>query len=104
MTVDQLLKKVKSRLEDTYGDRFRGAVLYGSEARGDGSPDSDIDVLVLLRGPIRLWEDISTITDALYPLQLEADRPLSAIPADSDAYEAQDRSLYQAAKREGIQI
>jgi predicted nucleotidyltransferase len=29
------------------------AILYGSEARGDARPDSDIDVLILLEGERR---------------------------------------------------
>ena len=33
-----------------FGDRLRGIRLYGSTARGDWTPESDIDVLVLLDG------------------------------------------------------
>jgi predicted nucleotidyltransferase len=33
-----------------------GIVLYGSKARGDGTPDSDIDLLVLTRRPLTLEE------------------------------------------------
>jgi predicted nucleotidyltransferase len=44
-------------------------VLYGSEARGTAHPDSDVDLLVLLRGPVSLGKDLKTIIDALYPLQ-----------------------------------
>ena len=99
-----LINKAKDRLHAVYGDRLHGLVLFGSESRGDAEPDSDLDILILLDGPINLWEEISTITDTLYPLQLETDRALSAIPADFKAYETQDRSLYLTAKREGIEI
>ena len=36
------------RLYDRYGDRVRSAVLFGSKARGDAGPESDIDLLVTL--------------------------------------------------------
>jgi len=49
-----LLARIKSRLHAVYGDRLRGVVLYGSEARGEATPDSDVDILVLLTGPVAL--------------------------------------------------
>ena len=36
------------RLDRLYGDRVRSAVLFGSKARGDAGPESDIDLLVTL--------------------------------------------------------
>jgi hypothetical protein len=104
MKRDRLLREVASALEDVYGPRLRGVVLYGSEARQVAEPDSDIDILVLLQGPIQLWQDIRTITEALYPLQLQLERPLSAIPADAEAYEAQNRLFYRNARRDGIRV
>ena len=32
-----------------YGDELKGVWLYGSRARGDNGPDSDLDVLVVKR-------------------------------------------------------
>jgi predicted nucleotidyltransferase len=37
-----------STLKADFGARLRGIRLYGSAARGDWTPESDIDVLVLL--------------------------------------------------------
>ena len=64
----KIVKKAKERLQAAYGDRMHGLVLFGSESRGEAEPDSDLDILVLLDGPISLWEEISAITDTLYPL------------------------------------
>ena len=47
------------------------AILYGSEARGDARPDSDIDVLVLLEGEQRDFALEDAISGALYELELE---------------------------------
>lgn len=53
MDRDELLTRVKRALQDAFGGRLRGVVLYGSEARGKAEPDSDIDLLVLLESQAR---------------------------------------------------
>lgn len=58
--------------------RLHGVVLYGSEARGESSPDSDIDVSVPLEGPIDSARDLRANIDALYELVLALERPISA--------------------------
>lgn len=46
--LDEILGKLRSYLEDSYGDRLAQIVLYGFQARGDATLDSDIDVLIVL--------------------------------------------------------
>ncbi len=52
MDRDELLRRIKSALADAFGDRFHSVILYGSEARGDPDPDSDIDLLVVLESQV----------------------------------------------------
>ncbi len=82
--------------------RARALVLFGSYARGDAREDSDIDVLVLLEDPVDLGPDIDTAVHAIYPLQLEIERPIHAIPASYTTFEAGQYAIYREAKREGI--
>jgi len=51
-TLDAILAELRSRFEALYGVRLIHMVLYGSPARGDAHADSDIDVLVVLQGPV----------------------------------------------------
>jgi len=102
MKKEDLLRRIKEHMRDLYGDRLRGIILYGSEARDENEEDSDIDLMVLLDGPVSFGKDLRTIIDALYPLQLEVLRPLHAIPVDVNVYEAQEFGLYRNVKREGI--
>ena len=102
--MDQLsvLQRIKAALAVAFGSRCRGVVLYGSEARGEATSDSDIDVLVLLAGPVQLGQDLRTIIHTLYPLQFEIGRSIDALPVDITVYEAGEFALYRNAKREGI--
>jgi len=102
MERDELLRRVKSALEEAFPKRLRGVILYGSEARGTAEPDSDIDLLVLLQGPVNYWEDVHTCIHVLYPLVLEIERPIDATPADIRDYETDRWPLYREVKREGI--
>jgi uncharacterized protein len=97
-----LLGEIRQRLLAVHGRRLQGVVLYGSEARGEARPDSDIDVLVLLERPIDYARDLRANIDALYDLVLALERPISAKPVDIDAYEAAAYPLYRSAKAEGV--
>jgi predicted nucleotidyltransferase len=102
MSNDELLRQIKARLKAVHGDRLKGIVLYGSQARGDYRPDSDIDVLVLLEGPIDLVRDLEKNIDALYSLSEELDRRISAKPVSAEEYRTFDCPLYRNAQAEGI--
>ncbi len=99
-----VLSRMKSRLRAAFGQRLQGVILYGSEARRQSDQESDIDLLVLLSGPVDQGEDSWTCIRALYALVLELERPIHAKPTDVLAYEAQQLPLYQNVKQEGIPV
>jgi predicted nucleotidyltransferase len=104
MTRERLLKEIKARLTAAHGKRLRSVVLYGSEARGTAGPDSDIDILVLLEGPVNYVRDLETNLEVLYPLSLQIERRVSAKPIEVSEYESVECPLYQRAHQEGIPI
>lgn len=101
MLREEMRQEIKSRLEAAFRERLEGVLVFGSEARGEAGPDSDLDLMVLLQGPIRLGRDLEIIVDALYPVQLELEAPIHAIPVAKDSFEAGGFGLYRSAKREG---
>lgn len=104
MKLEELRHELKKRFKNNFGRRFAGAFIYGSEARGEASEDSDIDVMVLLRGPINLWEDIEKGIDATYDLTLQLDRPIHPEPVNIEDFKKGEYSIYRNVQKEGIMI
>lgn len=96
------LQRVRPSLAAAFGNRRRDVILHGSRARGDHRPDSDVNILVLLDGPIALERDVPATVAALYPLRLELDVPIHASPADARAFAAQEYELHRRVRREGL--
>ena len=100
MAIAEIIQECKTTLESYYGAQFKGLILYGSVARDQASPASDIDLLVLLGQPFNYFDELRRIIDLLYPIQLESDRLISAKPAPLDEFEDGRIQLYRNAKRE----
>ncbi len=47
--IEGLLQAFRNKLGMALGSKLEQVILYGSRARGDDAPDSDLDVLVVLR-------------------------------------------------------
>jgi predicted nucleotidyltransferase len=79
-TITRNAESLLKRIEQEIHSIVPGAeiILYGSRARGDASPSSDWDFLILVDQPIdRLI--INKIKNVLYDLELETDTVLSSI-------------------------
>jgi predicted nucleotidyltransferase len=101
---DLTLRKCRALLQILYGTRLHGIILYGSCARGTEVSESDIDLMVLLEGPVEGAREIRRIWEVLYPLQLESDRLLSVVPVDVALYNRGEYALYRQAKAEGVAL
>lgn len=83
-----------------------GIVLYGSQARGQAAPESDMDLLVLLNDQVTAAKK-RTIRDMLYEISLAQDVVISTIVRSYDTWNSpisQAMPLYKAIQREGIQV
>ena len=99
-----IVTKCKETLAQYYGERLKGLILYGSMARKQSAPSSDIDLLVLLTPPLDYFTELRQLVDVLYPIQLESNRLISAKPVSLKDFETGSVSLYRNAKREGIVV
>jgi len=65
LTAD-LRDALRDRFRDAFGERLHRLILYGSYARGEAMPRSDIDVLVVLDG-----ESDRSDTEQAYEVMLD---------------------------------
>jgi predicted nucleotidyltransferase len=102
-SVNELLIELKERLAAIYGDRLNAVVLFGSEARGDARAESDIDLLVVLRGPMDDYGvELERSLAAVYPVALRVGRRVSVKLLDRQEYEQGDSPLVREVRRTGV--
>ncbi|MBD2149476.1 nucleotidyltransferase domain-containing protein [Pseudanabaena sp. FACHB-1277] len=99
-----LLKELKASLVNLYGDRLFAMILFGSQARGEATPDSDIDVMAVLNDPVNVAEEIYRMSDIRYRFLNDYGELVSIIPTNKSKFLASTSSLIRVVKREGIKV
>ena len=99
-----ILAELRRRFEALYGPRLVRMVLYGSQARGDAEPGSDIDVLVVLNGEVDPCREIDRTIDEVVAVSLENDVVISCVFMDEHRFRHRNGPLLRNIRREGVAI
>ena len=102
--IESLLRDLRTRLEALYGDRLHAVVLYGSYARGEESPESDVDVMVVLEDEVDPWREIRRMSEPGLEVELEYEEMVTLYPVSQEDFERQSCSVLADAHREGIPV
>ena len=103
MAAPALLDELRYRLSRAYGERLNSVVLFGSEARGQAGPESDIDLIVVLDGLMGDYgEELERGVNAVYPVALRLGRRVSVKPLARQEYEHGDTPLLREVRRSGV--
>ena len=105
--VKSLLLEFQKRIPESIRPHIRQLILFGSTAREEDQPESDVDVLVLLDEKLRETEEV--LREAAYQAMWVCDfqRLLSlkiVALADYENRLAKGYSFYQNVEREGIPL
>jgi predicted nucleotidyltransferase len=79
-------------------------MLFGSQARGDADPGSDIDVLVVLERPVRPGEEIARTGEITAEISLENNIVISCTFISADRFEHEESPLMINVRKEGVAV
>ena len=103
--IRKILLKLKKGLVKIYGDRLKAVYLFGSYARGDARPpDSDIDVMIVMRGEFNYWETDKRASELIASLSLKNDVVISRKFASETIYANSKMPLYINVRKEGVAV
>jgi len=103
--IKKILRELKKGLTEIYGEQLKAVILFGSYARGDARPpDSDIDVLVVLKGEFDYWEMDKLSSELVANLSLENDMLISTKLVSETKYAESKMPLYINVRKEGVAI
>ncbi|MGH2490219.1 MAG: UPF0158 family protein [Candidatus Limnocylindria bacterium] len=98
---EQIARDVTQDLRRLYGDRLRKVVLFGSWARGDAHPESDIDLLVVLDRVDDRWQEHARMSETLYKHSLDNDTVVSALVVSEHDFKVANRPVLVRVRAEG---
>ncbi len=97
-----IVREYREELERLFGDQLVRVTLYGSFARGEGRPDSDIDILCVLRTPFDYYEAIRKSSELTARLSLAHDVVLSRVFVSEEDLKTRGLPFFMNIRREGI--
>jgi predicted nucleotidyltransferase len=95
---------VADELRRLYGGRLRRVLLFGSWARGDAHPESDVDLLVVLDRVDSVWEELERMDDILWRHSLDNAAVVTAAVVDEHDLEEPEVPAVMRAKIEGLTV
>lgn len=102
--IRKILQKLKKELMQIYGDQIASILLYGSRARGDERPDSDIDILIVLKQEFDYSEMLRLSSDLTASLSLENDVVISRAFVSQEQFENRQTPFLMNVRREAIPV
>jgi uncharacterized protein len=98
-----VLKELKAELQSALMDKFADLKLFGSHARGDSSPDSDVDCILLLKAKMTGDEE-DRVNEIAARLSLKYDTVIVCLDYLEEDFARKSSVLIQNVKKEGISV
>ena len=100
----EVARGVARDLRELYGERLRNVLLFGSWARGDAHPESDIDLLVVLDEVPSRQRELARMNGVLWRHSLQNDTVVTEIPVSEAEYLEPTEPFILRARTEGLPV
>ncbi len=104
MKLTDILRQLQWMLQDELGEQLEDILLFGSRARGENRPNSDVDVLILLKDEFDYGEMIRRTSSLVAELSLEHGIVISRAFATKARYATEQSPFYINVRREAVLI
>jgi predicted nucleotidyltransferase len=88
--IEELLAKLRRGLEHLYGERLSGVYLFGSFARAEATPGSDVDILIVLDEVTDYGQEIEHTGHLISELSLDYEVSISRVFVSASAWRHRD--------------
>ena len=102
--LNTILREFRDGLEQIYGSRLVRVVLFGSQARNEAEPDSDIDVMLVLQGAVDPHREIERLSSFTSGLSLKHGAVISCVYMSEGDFNSQQSPLMLNVRREGVLV
>jgi predicted nucleotidyltransferase len=102
--VRKVAERLWAHLKGSYGAKVLHLILCGSHARGSATPESDVDVLVVVDDALDPWEVRRSLDGVLLDILLEKNCLVSALVVPKSFYEEYKSPFMVQVRREGIPL
>lgn len=106
VTVDEATRAAveafKEKAADLYGERLDRVLLFGSQARDEATEASDVDLMVVLEGPVDRFAEIDRMGELTWEIDMAHSVLLSVVPVSKTDFEQGASPLLRNVRREGV--
>ena len=101
---DSVLAELSRRLRESFGTRLKHVILYGSHARGQATPASDIDILVVVDPVEDKTADWDRCIDIVADLGSRTGELVSVLTCSLEEYRHRAHPLLVNVRSEGVEV
>lgn len=104
LDAQEIVSVVATDLKKLYGNRLKKVILFGSWARGDAHPESDIDLLLVLDRVDSWSEERNRIDDILWRHSLANSTIVSSLIVSEEDFVRRAEPVLRRVSEEGVKI
>ena len=102
--INDITQEIKRYLIDSYNEKVKHLIVYGSFARGDATEESDIDLLVVVDDQLDPIKVEDRLNDFLFQILIERGELISVLAIPERIYKQYNSPFLANVRQDGISL